>query len=632
MNPAVRFASLLALTLLTLPARAQTWIEVRSPHFSVVTDAGERRGREVALQFEQMRAVFGAQLQRQRVSIPVPVQVIAVRDNKGMRLFLPWFKGKPTEAMGIYLASEARNFILLDLSFDGRWRTVFYGFAHLLLDANYPPAQTWFDEGFAEYFSTIRVSNKQVRIGAPPEGLVEILKDNKLWPVTELFRVGPALLRETGDSRTLFSAQSWLLVHYLMDLKKLKETGDYFDLVQNQGVPLEQAIPRAFGVEAAEFDRQLDAYRRSQSAKQVTSEAPPGLDSGGYQVATLADADHRTLLAELHLSSPDYKEQAPREFEEVLALKPDHAAAHRGLGYAYLRKGQFDKAGEHFRRAAELDPKDARALYYSALYRTMSGKGDSDAAFEIKDQLHRALSIQPDLAEAHALLATVHLRTQDAGAALTSIKSAVRLSPRHPGYRLSLGQIYISAQLWDEAEAVFQGLLQNGDPQLASVARDALQKIPGYRSHPPSPMTRLVRPPDTSAYESPKWKRKKDSTPPEQPATEGAAPATAETTAETTPAHETRKIEFLRGRLLSVECDTPGAAATVSITAADKTWKMRVRDRGSLILINADQFSCSWSGQDVGVNYRAGGAADGDLVSLEIRILTQEPVRLKKKN
>lgn len=31
------------------------WVEVRSPHFSVVTDAGEKRRREVALRFEQMR-------------------------------------------------------------------------------------------------------------------------------------------------------------------------------------------------------------------------------------------------------------------------------------------------------------------------------------------------------------------------------------------------------------------------------------------------------------------------------------------------------------------------------------------------------------------------------------------------
>ena len=35
------------------------WIEVHTTDFSVMTDAGEKRGREVALRMEQMRAVFG---------------------------------------------------------------------------------------------------------------------------------------------------------------------------------------------------------------------------------------------------------------------------------------------------------------------------------------------------------------------------------------------------------------------------------------------------------------------------------------------------------------------------------------------------------------------------------------------
>jgi kynureninase len=43
-------------------------VEVRSPNFSVVTDAGEKRGREVAMRFEQMRAVFGALMTKANVN------------------------------------------------------------------------------------------------------------------------------------------------------------------------------------------------------------------------------------------------------------------------------------------------------------------------------------------------------------------------------------------------------------------------------------------------------------------------------------------------------------------------------------------------------------------------------------
>src|SRR5580704_15995008 len=73
------------------------WMEIRSPHFSVVTDAGEKRGREVAMRFEQMRAVFGALMTKANINLPIPLQIVAFRNGKELRQFAPLFKGKPIE-------------------------------------------------------------------------------------------------------------------------------------------------------------------------------------------------------------------------------------------------------------------------------------------------------------------------------------------------------------------------------------------------------------------------------------------------------------------------------------------------------------------------------------------------------
>src|ERR1700727_719858 len=42
------------------PARDKTenWLQVRTPHFVIVTNGSEKQGRRVADQFERMRAVF----------------------------------------------------------------------------------------------------------------------------------------------------------------------------------------------------------------------------------------------------------------------------------------------------------------------------------------------------------------------------------------------------------------------------------------------------------------------------------------------------------------------------------------------------------------------------------------------
>src|SRR5580698_3300021 len=129
--------SIIALPNLTpLFAGEPQWVEVRSPNFSVVTDAGEKRGREVAMRFEQMRAAFGILMTKAKVNLPIPLQIIAFRNTREMRQFAPIFKGKPTEVAGLFQGSTDRSFILLDMSVDNPWAVVFHEYAHQLMNGN----------------------------------------------------------------------------------------------------------------------------------------------------------------------------------------------------------------------------------------------------------------------------------------------------------------------------------------------------------------------------------------------------------------------------------------------------------------------------------------------------------------
>jgi hypothetical protein len=101
------------------------WVEVRSPNFSVITDAGEKHGREVALRFEQMRSVFGTLMTRAKVNLPVPLQIMAFRNTKEMRQVAPIWNGKPTQVAGLFQSGEDRSFIMLDMSVEIRIRSCF---------------------------------------------------------------------------------------------------------------------------------------------------------------------------------------------------------------------------------------------------------------------------------------------------------------------------------------------------------------------------------------------------------------------------------------------------------------------------------------------------------------------------
>src|SRR5205807_7568206 len=58
------------------------WIEIQSPHFRVLTDAREKQGRDLAREFEQMRAVFSQLLFHGKEIQSPRVQIVAMEDEK----------------------------------------------------------------------------------------------------------------------------------------------------------------------------------------------------------------------------------------------------------------------------------------------------------------------------------------------------------------------------------------------------------------------------------------------------------------------------------------------------------------------------------------------------------------------
>src|SRR5437588_8479068 len=186
------------------------WLEIHSAHFIVITDAGEKRGREVALRFEQMRAVFANLLTKERLNQSLPLTILALKNDKPYYQIAPLRQGQPISVPGFFLPGEDQNFIVLNLFEEEPWRAVAHDFAQMLLNYNYPPVQGWFDEGLAEYFSSIRVDNKQVELGGDPE----------LSPAVSQDLIGNQRASRAGKSFTeLLGAQVWLSLPDLFTMK-----------------------------------------------------------------------------------------------------------------------------------------------------------------------------------------------------------------------------------------------------------------------------------------------------------------------------------------------------------------------------------------------------------------------------
>jgi len=681
MAGALRIPLLFPVLLLCVPlfaapaAEPSSWLEIHSTHFTVITDAGEKKGKEVALRFEQMRAVFGVLLMKERLNQSVPLTIVAFKNDKNYYQSAPLRQGQPIGVPGFLVPGDDQDFIVLNLFEEESWRAVTHEFAHLLLNYNYPAVPGWFDEGLAEYFSSIRLDDKKYEIGSDPElqplytedllrnqkeahnvpkSLTELLGGQVWLALPDLLTMKHDTSTYTeGTHHTLFYAQSWITVHYLLHEKKLPETGTYFDLVENQHVPVEDAVQKAYGMSVAQFDQAVKSYFHSltplfvaldaskQPASQPIANAPqvyefPEIVGPGSSVITsksLPETDARATVAEVKTRIPDRREAGMHELQtlataapapditnreqeqqkkdqKIAPSVPGNELAHRALAWDDIQRADFDGAAQELSDAVTLNPRDTWIRYYLSVlkYRMAQSKhADMLGLPNMLQDLRAVLEWYPDFAAADDLLAVAHMEGGGPAAAMQYERAAIQRSPRNQEYVYHLAEIYIADKKWDAARVLLEQLKSHGNPDVAAHARARLEQLPNEQKY------------GLSASGAPIEKFRPQSSPfdvlEQDAAKRAAAAAQAERPAA---AGDKRAAKFVQGRLVGVDCSNPPAAVLV-VNAGDTVLKLRTADYKSLLLIGADKFSCDWNNRSVSVNYKPGGASDGDLVSVEVR-------------
>ena len=631
------------------------WIEVHTAHFSVITDAGEKRGREVALRMEQMRAIFGRLLLKKKLTMPVPVTVISLKSDKQYGTVAP---AKQSMAGGFYVPGPDRVYIVLNLFENDPWRAVAHPLAHYFLNYNYPPAQGWFDEGLAEYFGSIQI-DKQVGMGGDPElapewhedifdevrrdpnvpqSLTQLVSSPVWLSMVDLFTMkhDGSGTRE-GTHNTLYYAQSWIVVHYLLNKNKLPETGTYFDLVLNQKVPVEKAMVQAFDMSPAQMEDAVKTYFKSlsglgialdQSKKPIVDPVniqqpdhfaiPFDVDDIGMAVSAVTDEEARAVIDDVMARVPEHRDRALRDLQQLTADPKDNEAARRALARDDLRQKRFEAAADELEKATELNPRDPWIWYYRAALkyqRAQATRTEMQGLANMMQDLRAVADWYPELADAYNMLGMARVEGGGINSALEAQRQAIALAPRNVEYQFNLGQIYIAGKKWDLAREVFTRLKAGPDRVAAAAAKhqlddlETLQKYglrpqragesaatagaantPGAGMGTPAVAGGLAQDEDEEADALPK-----------------PAPVTPGTTG---------PVQFLKGKIVSSDCSKP-PEATVTILSGMTTYKLHASDYQSLLVIGEDQFSCDWKNRLVSVNYRAVGKNKGELVSIE---------------
>ena len=423
-----------------LAGSGERWVEVRSPSFVVVSDGSDKDARRVLAQFEQVRALLQEVWPGARVDDERPVTILAVRDEDGLRALLPayWERKNIARPAGVAVSAPDRSWSALrmdvadfreeDDTWDNPYLVPFHEYVHVVLRLNFPSLPAWLNEGLAEFWGNTIIQGDKVYEGRYVPYHLATLRQRAPLPLPVLFAVDHGSPSYSEQNRaTLFYAQSWALVHFLV-LGSDARRGQINRLgaLLREGRPQADALREAFG-DLAALDREFQAYVR-QTAFRYRRRTVRLAVQAGTGSRPLPEAEALAVRASFHVATgrPVEAEALARR---ATARDPALAAPHEALALGAWREGRTAEALEHLRRATALP--GASDFAHDLFGHLAWQAGGEDALASAEAAFRRAIELNPRGADAHSALAMVRAQR---GAPLTeTVPLAVKAAQLEPG-------------------------------------------------------------------------------------------------------------------------------------------------------------------------------------------------------
>lgn len=424
------------------------WVEVRSPAFRVLAEVDAARATSACQDAELFRAVLGA-VTNARAEPRVPTTLVVfesaatVGNLAGSRKVAGLMSPGLRDNVALVFAGRAH-------SLDGQ-SVLFHEYSHLVLNNEnerlYP---LWYHEGFAEFFSALRIEDARVVVGEFPR------HQEAVWARGVSIPIGDVIAARTHDGwsaqkTAAFYHRSWLLTHYLILGQPPRPPGQPSGLsryLARQVAPeqSEQVWREVFGTDFAGLERALDAYTKDGEIPARALDRARLAPAACAPPRVLGQAEAARELGWLALRMGQADEARPL-FEQALRGDPKDSRAHAGLGECAKLEGDWAQAGPHYQRALSLAPDDARNQLDFAKWALSRPEGiDADQLASARGHLEAATKLEPGGPEAYVVLAQTYLMaSQDPNQGVPHAQRAAQLLPSHEQVQLTLAQLYLAA-------------------------------------------------------------------------------------------------------------------------------------------------------------------------------------------
>jgi tetratricopeptide (TPR) repeat protein len=449
-------AALLCFVLPSSAARRDAWVEVRSPHFVVVSNAGEQAARRTAVDFEQIRALFRNALPVAAIEPAPTITILALKDTDSLQYLLAdfWKSGHARPA-GIFSHRMNQFYIAVDLSAPGAnpYATIYHEYFHSLTTPYFPNLPTWLAEGLAEFYGNTLIGDTQAEMGISDPDLVAQLRHSQPIPLETLLAVDHASPYYNEREKTsMFYAESWALTHYLM----VGDNGahhqmllDYLSAI-NRGASSIDAARKTLG-QLSDLEEKLVQYGNRYQFTSLHAPAPPRIADRDLTAQPISEAE-AAMYRGGFLAIHGQTSAAIALLETAAKAAPNSALARTNLAVAYFLAGNRTEALDSASRAISLDPANAVTRYIRAY---LSFRGSMLQANPlIEADLRAAVAADPNFAPPHALLAAyLAAQGRDLPTAYDSAQKAVSFEPRNSMYELVLAKVLGRMERYDESHA-----------------------------------------------------------------------------------------------------------------------------------------------------------------------------------
>jgi tetratricopeptide (TPR) repeat protein len=492
------FTAIFSLCLSLNSFAASDWTSVKSKNFNLAGEASEAELRIVAERLEQFREIFADLFPELNTGSKARANVIIFRDAESFRPFKPKRPdGTADDAIaGYFLAAENVNYITLAMK-GGKsdpFHTIFHEYIHFLLKSHtgkydLPP---WLAEGLAQYFETLEVTAEgNVVIGSAPQNRLLTLRRGDLLTDSDLFSAArTAVHGGAGIQRSMFYAQSWLLVHYLLNRggTMRERLARFLPLISHSGSAA-NALKQIYGIEPGQVGEALRDYLQLPalplSMEPMSIKTVARTDGPTVKVT---EAMTQAYLGDL-LHHMDRLGEAETYLRGAVAADRKLVLANSSLGLLLIRQEKWDEAARFLDIAVAENAADYLVHFnYAYALSRASAPGGMVRRFmpgtfsKMSESLKRSIAIEPGFAQSYRLLGFIYLvNGENLPEAASVLTKGLSLKPGDETFEILLAKALVRLERYSEARGYVERLSQQArDPNVRSDAADMLSTIRQY--------------------------------------------------------------------------------------------------------------------------------------------------------